>query len=80
MIQEYLFIDDTHRNAVEKYTPDKASCEIYDIDNSACWIVTYSFPGENEDCAKALSQINRETLPTPSCHHTDQIITKKQQK
>ena len=38
MIQEYLFIDDTHREAVEKYVPDKATREIHDIDNSTCTI------------------------------------------
>lgn len=58
MIQEYLFLDDTHREEVEKYAPDKVVCEIHNIDNSACWIVTYSLPKENEDCAKVLSQIN----------------------
>lgn len=58
MIQEYLFIDDTHREEVEKYTPDKVVREIHDIDNSACWIVTYSLAKENEDCAKVLSLIN----------------------
>lgn len=58
MIQEYLFIDDTHREEVEKYVPDKAVREIHDIDNSTCWILTYSLPKENEDCAKVLSQIN----------------------
>lgn len=59
MIQEYLFIDDTHRKAVEEYVPDKATREIHDIDNSTCWIVTYSLPGENEDSAKVLSQVNK---------------------
>lgn len=59
MIQEYLFIDNTHREAVEKYAPDKATREIHDIENSTCWIVTYALPKENEDCAKALSQINK---------------------
>lgn len=58
MIQEYLFIDNTHREAVEKYVPDKATREIHDIDNSTCWIVTYSLSKENEDSAKVLSQIN----------------------
>lgn len=58
MIQEYLFIDNTHREEVEKYAPDKVVREIYDIDNSVCWIVTYSLLKENEDCAKILSQIN----------------------
>lgn len=59
MIQEYLFIDDTLREKVEKYIPDKATREIHDIDNSTCWIVTYSVSKENEDSAKALSQINK---------------------
>lgn len=59
MIQEYLFIDNTHREAVEKYVPDKATREIHDIDNSTCWIVTYSLSKENEDSAKVLSQINK---------------------
>lgn len=58
MIQEYLFINDTHREEIEKYAPDKVVREIHDIDNSTCWIVTYSLPKENEDCAKVLSQIN----------------------
>ena len=58
MIQEYLFIDGTHREEIEKYAPGKVVREIHDIDNSACWIVTYSLPKENEDCAKVLSQIN----------------------
>lgn len=58
MIQEYLFIDDTHRDAVEKYAPAKVSVDIYDIENSTCWIVTYSLSGENEDGAKTLSQVN----------------------
>ena len=59
MIQEYLFLDDTHREAVEKYVPDKATREIYDIDNSTCWIVTYFLSKENEDSARVLSQINK---------------------
>lgn len=55
MIQEYLFTADAHRNIVEQYTPESCEKEIYDIDNSDCWIVTYSRSGENENSARCLS-------------------------
>lgn len=58
MIQEYLFIDDTNKTEIEAYEPIKASKDIYKFDNSDCWIATYSVPGENEDGAKILSDIN----------------------
>lgn len=58
MIQEYMFMDDTYRTAVEQYVPAKVKVEIYDIDKTSCWIVTYSVLGENEDAAKTLSQVN----------------------
>ena len=58
MIQEYLFMDDTHRAAVESYQPDKVAVEFSNIDNSTCWTVTYSLSGENEDTAAALSKVN----------------------
>lgn len=58
MIQEYLFIDDTYRDAVEQYAPAKVTVDICDIENSSCWIVTYSLSGENEEGAKLLSQVN----------------------
>lgn len=62
MIQQYLFIDDTHRTAVENYSPERIEKEIYDIDNSNCWIVTYSLAGENEDSARRLSEVNDYVL------------------
>ncbi len=58
MIQEYLFMDDTHRAAVENYQPDKVAVEFSNIENSTCWTVTYSLSGENEDTAAALSKVN----------------------
>lgn len=58
MIQEYLFLDDTYRKDIEEYVPDKIKRCINDIENSSCWIVTYSVSGKNEDNAKALSAIN----------------------
>lgn len=62
MTQEYLFIDATHRSAVESYTPDKVKVEIYDIENSSCWIAIYSQSGENEETAKTLSRVNDYVL------------------
>ena len=58
MIQEYLFTSDEHRNAVERYAPESCEKDIYDIDNSDCWIVTYSKEGTNENNAKILSSIH----------------------
>lgn len=58
MIQEYLFVDDRQRSEVEKYRPDKVSVDISNIENSACWVVSYSLPGENRESAKSLSIVN----------------------
>lgn len=62
MIQEYLFMDATHRTAVESYAPSKVTVSIYDVENSTCWTVTYSLSGETEENAKALSQVNEYVL------------------
>lgn len=58
MIQEYLFTSDEHRHAVEQYAPESCEKDIYDIDNSDCWIVTYSKEGTNESSAKSLSSVH----------------------
>jgi hypothetical protein len=58
MIQEYLFTSDEHRHAVEQYAPESCEKDIYDIDNSDCWIVTYSKEGTNESSAKILSSVH----------------------
>lgn len=58
MIQEYLFIDDTNKEEIEAYKPDRVTTESYSIDNSNCWIVSYSVVGENENGAKLLSDVN----------------------
>lgn len=71
MIQEYLFIDATHRSAVESYTPDKVEVEICDIENSSCWVVTYYQSGKSEDTAKTLSRVNDYILS----HFSPTILT-----
>lgn len=58
MIQEYLFTGDEYRSAVEEYTVDSCAKEIYDIDNSDCWIVIFSKNGKNENSAKMLSAVH----------------------
>lgn len=58
MIQEYLFTSNEHRQAVEQYAPESCEKDIYDIDNSDCWIVTYSKEGTNESSAKILSSVH----------------------
>ena len=58
MIQEYLFTSDEQRHTVEQYAPESCEKDIYDIDNSDCWIVTYSKEGTNESSAKILSSVH----------------------
>ena len=58
MIQEYLFRGDEYRSAVEEYNAGTCEKEIYDIDYSECWIVTFSKSGENEISAKVLSFVH----------------------
>ena len=58
MIKEYLFTSDEHRHTVEQYAPESCEKDIYDIDNSDCWIVTYSKEGTNESSAKILSSVH----------------------
>ena len=58
MIQEYLFIDAKNRAAIEEYQPEKVAAEMHDIENTECWIATYSVPGENEEGANLLSKVN----------------------
>lgn len=57
MIQEYLFMDATYRDAVEEYSPDKAKIDFFDIENSTCWIAQYTMEGENGDSANELHPI-----------------------
>lgn len=58
MIQEYLFTGDEQKEAVKNYCPEKVQKEIQEIENSDCWTVTYSAPGENRETAILLSNIN----------------------
>lgn len=54
MIQEYLFSGEKYRYEVEHYTYKSVKVKTYDIENSDCWIVTFSLDGENERNANIL--------------------------
>ena len=58
MIQEYIFNDKKHRKEIEQYEYKAVEKEIYDIDETDCWIVMFSFPGQNENTAIILSEVN----------------------
>lgn len=58
MIQEYLFVGDEHKEEVEKYTHKTVKAEIYDIENSDCWIANFTLSGENESSANTLSVVH----------------------
>lgn len=62
MIQEYLFVGDEHKAEIEKYTHKTVKAEIYDIENSDCWIATFSLDGENEKSANTLSAVHEYVM------------------
>lgn len=62
MIQEYLFVGDEHKAEIEKYTYKTVKSEIYDIENSDCWIATFSLDGENEKSANTLSVVHEYVM------------------
>ena len=58
MINEYLFLSNDYRAAVEAYSPDSVSVDISNIEKTPLWTVTFSVPNKNEDSAKKLSEIH----------------------
>ena len=62
MRQEYLFVGNKHRADIEKYTHKTVEIKIYDIENSDCWIATFSLKGENEKSANTLSTVHEDIM------------------
>lgn len=58
----YLFIGGGKRTEIEEYRPEKVAVEIYEVENSECWIATYSVPGEKEESANLLSKVNKHII------------------
>lgn len=71
MIQEYLFVGDEHKAEVEKYTHKTVKVEIYDIENSDCWIATFFLDGENEKSANTLSAVHEYVM----CHFSPTVLS-----
>ena len=62
MIQEYLFIDGTHKAEFEKYRYKTVNIKICDIENSDCWIATCHIDGDNKESANALSAVHEYVM------------------
>lgn len=58
MKNEYLFLTDENRKAIEDYKPNDIKPEISDIDTTTLWTAKYSLPNKNEDSAKRLSNVH----------------------
>ena len=61
---EYLFVGDQYKKEIEQYTYKDVKAEIHVIEDSDCWIVSFSREGENETSAKTLSAVNEHIIST----------------
>ena len=55
MIQEYLFNDKLKCDELKKYKPSDIKVSIFNIENTDCWIVSYSISGNDESAARKMS-------------------------
>ena len=61
MIQEYLFMSDQYKADLENLSiSPKVTKEITTIENSKCWTLLISVPGESMEAAKILDPLNRK--------------------
>lgn len=61
MIQEYLFMSDQYKADLENLSiSPKVTKEITTIENSKCWTLLISVPGESMEAAKILDSLNRK--------------------
>ena len=61
MIQEYLFMSDQYKADLENLSiSPKVTKEITAIENSKCWTLLISVPGESMEAAKILDPLNRK--------------------
>ena len=59
MINEYLFLNDEHREVVEKYKPPNGiDADVSTIKDTPLWCVAYSLTSMNEDSASKLSDVH----------------------
>ena len=57
MIQEYLFDDKLKCDEIKKYKPSGIQVNISNIENTDCWIVSYSISGNDESAARKMSEV-----------------------
>ena len=64
MVQEYLFTNKEHREAIEKYSVQHNSIEfdIEDIEGSDCWVTKFTTLKNDEASAKYLSALNDDIV------------------
>lgn len=62
MINEYLFLSDSHRAEVESYKPDGIVVKISEIEGSSLWIATYKINGKNEVSARKMSEVHQTIM------------------
>lgn len=59
MINEYLFLSDWYRSAVEAYRPNNVMVEISNIENTQLWIAAFSVVAKTKtvpkSCLKCIS-------------------------
>ena len=60
MRNEYLFLSDENRQAVQDYKPEKISVMIVDIENTKLWTVSYISDTNNKKGAGRLSDVDKE--------------------
>lgn len=58
MINEYLFLSDSHKQKIQKYKPDDIDVKIYGIDETALWIASYSTQSKDDVNANKLSDVH----------------------
>lgn len=60
MIQEYLLLNSTDKEAVKAYKPNGITAQFFSVEDGKCWYVRFSIEGKNEECARKLSELDEE--------------------
>ena len=64
MIQEYLLLDNTEKEAIKNYKPDKVQVEMFFANTGEWGYIQFSADNENEETAKRLSDVDEYV----NCH------------
>lgn len=58
MTQEYLILSKEELENIKQYKPSSVSVSFDKIEDSDCWVVSYSKPDDNMSIAEELSLVN----------------------